>query len=147
MDALRQPGENPVDVPIVCVITRFGLRRARDLLATWRDYRKVMREVRRSQTPGLLRAAFLIENLTTCYSISIWKDYDAIPLFGSNVPQHVIAARRVFGRLSFERERGAEIWSTIWHLTTVSHNLSWDGFDLRSVILSMDRTAAPTGEP
>jgi len=68
---LREPGDHPVDVPIICVITRFGLRSARYLLPTYLDYRRVVREAKASETPGLLRAAFLIENLTTCYSLSI----------------------------------------------------------------------------
>jgi len=133
---LDEPGEHPVDVPITCVITRFGLRSARYLLPTYLDYRRTVREA--AQTPGLLRSAFLIENPTTCYSVSIWESRDAIPRFGTNVPSHVGVARKAFGRVSFREGHGPEIWSTKWRLSAVSNNLNWGEFDLRELILSMN---------
>ncbi len=132
---LDEPGDHPVDVPILCVITRFGLRSPLFLLPTYLDYRRTMKQA--AQTPGLLRSAFLIENLTTCYSLSLWANWNAIPRFGTNVPYHVSAARRVFGRVFFRNGYGPEIWSTKWRLTTVSNNLNWADFDLRGLILSM----------
>lgn len=134
---LDNAGEHPVNVPITCVITRFGLRSARYLLPTYHDYRRVMKKA--AQTPGLLRSAFLIENPTTCYSVSIWASRDVIPHFGTNVPSHVAVARRVFGRVLFREGRGPEIWSTKWQLATVSNNLNWEDFDLRRLILRMSR--------
>jgi hypothetical protein len=134
---LRETGEHPVDVPVVCVITRFGLRNPLQLLATYLDYRRVVGEARRSKTPGLLHSAFLVENLTSCYSLSIWADAGAIPRFGSAVHVHVDVARRVFGRLEFDAERGPELWSTRWHLASVSNNLNWSDLDLRQTILDM----------
>ena len=131
-------GDNPVNVPILCVITRFGLRSVRYLLPTYLDYRRVIRNAEVSKTPGLLRSAFLIENPTTCYSLSIWTSWDAIPHFGTNVPYHVDAARRSFGRLSFKKDHGPEIWSTKWRLVAVSNNLNWGDFDLRGLILGMN---------
>lgn len=136
---LDEPGDHPVDVPITCVITRFGLRSARYLLPTYLDYRRVVREVLQVQTPGLLRSAFLIENPTTCYSVSIWDSRTAIPIFGTRVPYHVSAARRVFGRVRFSKDRGPEVWSTKWRLATVSNNLNWDDLDLRTLILGMSK--------
>lgn len=133
---LREAGGQPVDVPILCVITRFGLRSAWHLLPTYLDFRRVMREARRSATPGLLRAAFLIEDFRTCYSLSVWAELNAIPKFGGNVPSHVDAARRVIGRLAFDPGRGPELWSAKWRLTAVSNNLNWSDFDLRGVIES-----------
>jgi hypothetical protein len=133
---LREPGDHPVDVPIVCVITRFGLRGARHLLPTRLDYRGVLEEAHRTATPGLLRAAFLVESSKACYSLSLWNEPDAIPRFGSNVPSHVDAARRVLGRLAFEPDRGPELWSTKWQLVSVSNNLNWGDFDLRGTIES-----------
>lgn len=132
---LDEAGDHPVQVPILCIITRFGLRSARYLLPTYLDYRRVLKQVKATETRGLLRSAFLIENPRTCYSLSIWSNWDAIPLFGSNVPYHVAAARRVFGRVSFHKERGPEIWSTKWRLVSVSNNLNWEDFDLRILIL------------
>lgn len=135
---LDEPGDHQVDVPIICAITRFGLRNPRYLLPTYLDYQRVIRNLKASKTPGLLRSAFLIENPTTCYSLSIWTSWDAIPRFGSNVPYHVDAARRIFGRTSFKKDRGPEVWSTKWRLVAVSNNLNWGDFDLRKVILGMN---------
>lgn len=133
---LVEPGDHPVDVPVTCVLTRFRLRSARHLLPTYLDYRRVIGEAARAQTPGLLRSAFLIEDPTTWYSLSLWADPDAIPHFGTNVPGHVDAARGVFGRVAMNRGR-PEIWSTKWRLATVSNNLSWGDFDLRGLILGL----------
>lgn len=135
---LEVPGEHPVAAPITCVITRFGLRSACSLLPTYLDYRHVVREAVRRQTPGLLRSAFLIEGPRTWYSLSIWADSGAIPHFGTNVLGHVDAARQVFGRVAFSQNRGPEIWSTKWRLVAVSNNLNWGDFDLRGVILGRD---------
>ncbi len=134
---LQEPGQHAVDVPIMCVLTRFRLRSPFLLLPTYLDYRRVVKDAARVKTPGLLRSAFLVEDLTTCYSLSIWASHDAIAHFGTNVPRHVEAGRRIFGRLSFRKDRGPEIWSTEWRLTYVSNNLNWGDFDLRSLILRM----------
>lgn len=133
---LNTPGDHPVDASVVCVITRFGLRSPRFLLPTYLDYRRVVRQAKATRTPGLLRSAFVIENLRTCYSISFWEDSAAIPWFGTNVPLHVTAANRVFGRVAFCRTRGPEIWSAKWQLASVSNNLNWEDFDLRALILN-----------
>lgn len=127
-------GYRDVDVPVFCVLTRFGLRRPRHLLPTYLDYRRVVKEASQAKSPGLLRSAFLIENSTTCYSLSIWKGTDAIPRFGAAVPEHVTAARRVFQRLMFLPGRGPELWSTKWQLTSTSNNLNWEDFDLRTLL-------------
>lgn len=132
---LREPGDHSVNVPIICVMTRFGLRSPLDLLPTYLDYRRTFKAA--AKTPGLLRAAFLIENLTTCYSLSIWRRWEDIPLFGTNVPHHVEAAHKVFGRMLMSKHGGPELWSTKWQLTKVSNNLNWEDFDLRSIILSL----------
>lgn len=89
------------------------------------------------QVPGLLRSVFLIENLTTCYSLSLWSRWDDIPIFGTRAPYHVRAARSVFGRLQMSKYGGPELWSTKWRLTSISNNLSWEDFDLRALILNM----------
>lgn len=136
---LDESGDHPVDVPIVCVITRFGLRSARYLWPTYLDYRRVIADAEATQTPGLLRSAFLVEDPTTCYSLSLWADRGDIPRFGTNIPYHVNAARRAFGRVSFRKDRGPEVWSTKWRLMAVSNNLNWGDFELRELILGMSR--------
>lgn len=127
------------DSPIVCVVTRFALRQPWHLLQTYLAYRWLLRQMRRKEQVGLLKSTFLIESLTTCYSLSIWADESAIPRFGTSVEEHVAVARDVFGRLRF-RNRRPEIWSTRWRLAEISNNLNWEAFDLRHAI-----GAAPRG--
>ena len=125
------PGHRVVEVPIRCVLTRFGLRAPRHLVPTFREYRQLLRDMPDPQSFGLLRSAFLVENPTTCYTLSLWS---ARPFMSANVPRHVDSARRVFGRLAFEPDRGPELWSTQWRLESVSNNLNWGELDLRTQI-------------
>jgi hypothetical protein len=136
---LDEPGDHSVNVPIVCVITRFGLSSMQYLIPTYFDYRHIIADTKATQTPGLLRSAFLIENPTTCYSLSLWTGLDDIPHFGTNIPYHINAARRAFRRVSFQKDRGPEVWSTKWRLMSVSNNLNWGDFDFRELILGMSR--------
>lgn len=131
---LLYPGEHDVASEVICTLTRFGLRSFGDLVATYRDARVVAAAANASKTPGLLLSRFLVEGPTSGISISLWNDQSAIAHFGTNVPEHVDAARRVFGRLRFDPARGPALWSTKWKLVAVSHNLDWDDFDLRSVL-------------
>lgn len=128
-----QLGQHEVDVPAVCVITRFGLRSPRHLLPTYLDYRRVAADARAEE--GLLRAAFLVEDPSTCYSLSIWEHDDRISGW-RNDRSHVEAARRIFGRLRVDLDRGPEIWSTKWRLMSVSHNLTWPEFPFDAYITS-----------
>jgi hypothetical protein len=132
VQSLTEAGDHEVDAPIMCSITRFGVRNARSLLASYLDYRRLVRLAQESPPEGLLRSAFLVERSTAWYSFSIWSGY---PDFSAQVPAHVDAARRVFGRLSIEPERGPELWSTKWRLVSVTNNLNWDDFDLRQLIV------------
>jgi hypothetical protein len=127
-------GDHPVDAPIVCNLTRFGLRSARHLAPAYRDFRRVSRAASESETPGLHRCAFLVENPTTFYSLSIWADRQAIAQFGTNVASHGDAARRIFRRLAFDEDRGVELSSTKWQLISVTQNVNWDDFDLGSLV-------------
>ena len=136
-ERLQEPGHHSVDVPIICVVTRFGLRSARHLIPTYLEYRRIMREVAQTRTPGLLRSAFLIEPPRTCFSLSIWAGEEAIPHFGTNVISHVEAGNAVFGRLAVAEDGEPEIWSTRWQLTSVSNNLNWEGLNLRELIVRM----------
>lgn len=131
------PGKQPVESSVQCVITRFGLRGSRHLAATYRDYRKVVRQA--AGTAGLLRSAFLVEPPHAAVVLSIWAGEDAIPHFGTNVLEHVRVGNRVFGRLAGDAKRGPELWSTTWQLAAVSNNLNWDGWDLRPAIGQIGR--------
>jgi len=128
----QTPGDHAVDAEVYCALTRFGLKSARHLAPTYREYRAVLRAARGSAVPGLLNAAFLVENPTTCYSLSFWSQE---PALSSRVRRHIDAANRVFGRLTIDPVRGPELWSTRWRLSSVTNNLNWEGFDLREVLL------------
>jgi hypothetical protein len=136
---LQEAGAHRVNVPITCVITRFGLQGARHLLRSYADYRRVVQEATTTQTPGLLQSAFLVESPRVFYNLSLWADEAAIPHFGTNVPAHVHAGNRIIGKVAFAEGRGPEIWSTKWRLVSVSSNLNWGDFDLRSVIVDHGR--------
>lgn len=105
-----------------CVITRLGLRGSRFLLPTYRDYRRLAEQAAEKRPSGLLRNAFLVENPSTCYSLSLWTGQ---PLFSAQVPDHIDVVRRVFGRLALDEERGPELWSTTWRLEHAGNNVKW----------------------
>jgi hypothetical protein len=132
LDRLQTPGDHPVDSDVICVVTRFELRRFWHLWAVRRQYGLVARAA--AHAPGLLKTVFVVENLHSCFTISFWADFASIPLFGTNVPQHVRAARGIFRRLRFDPDRGPEIWSTKWRLRSVSNNLRWGSFDPHSLL-------------
>lgn len=129
--SLKHSGQQSATSSVVLVHTRFGLDHPSDLLRSYRDYREVQRMARGSS--DLLLSCFLIEDLRTFHSLSFWRSDRGIALFGTNVPQHVDAARRAFRRLRFDQERGPELWSTRWRLESVSNNLRWPGLDLDEV--------------
>jgi hypothetical protein len=131
---LRLPGEHDIQVPIVCVMSRFGLRKARHLRVVKRDYEHVTDEIGQSGTPGFLYSAFLVESPRIFHTISFWRDRGAIPQFGTRVPRHVHVARRLFDRVAYDEQAGPEVWSTKWQLIAVSNNLNWGDFDLRREI-------------
>jgi hypothetical protein len=121
-----------VDTTISCVLTRFRLRSCVSLISFYLAFRRVRDEARRIQ--GLLQATFLVENLYTCYTLSIWKDDGAITEFGA-VRSHVAAANSAFGPTYRNDLKRAEIWSAQFRLWAVScHNLNWEGLNLQTVL-------------
>jgi hypothetical protein len=121
-----------VDTPISCVITRFRLRSPWSLARFYLAFRRVRRAAR--DLEGLLQAGFLVENLRTCYTLSLWKDDWAIVDFG-NLRAHVDAANSAFGQTWRTDLKRAEIWSAQFRLWAVScHNLNWEGLDLRTLL-------------
>lgn len=131
-DELLQPGDHQVRTTVVCVMTRFALRSALGMPFAYLDYRRVNKAATR--VPGFLRSAFMIEDHRTCWSISIWRSTSDIPVFGTYVPEHVDVARRMFSRLRMDQSGRPELWSTKWHLSTVSNNLSWSESDFREIV-------------
>ena len=125
-------GFTPVDSGVTCVMTRFQLRSARDLVRFYFLYRRVRRDAHRRS--GLLHAGFLIEGLRTFYSFTLWEDDSAVVEFGTNVYSHVRIASRGLGA-TFRKDLGRpEIWSTQWRLDATSDNLNWEGVELRSLV-------------
>jgi hypothetical protein len=131
-------GDYIVESPVIAVFTRFGLRRPWHLFQTYLAYRWLIGRIRRSAPGGLLKAVFLVENSTTCWSLSLWADESAIPHFGTSVMEHVGVARDVFRRVRFNGDR-PEIWSTKWRLSRVSNNLNWNGCDLSQLTIRQEK--------
>jgi hypothetical protein len=121
-----------MDTTVSCVMTRFRVRSVRSLIPFYLHFRKVRRAS--MKVDGLLKAVFLIENLHTCYTMSIWKNDCAIVEFGG-VYAHVAAANSAFGPTWRNDLRRPEIWSAQFRLWAVSaHNLNWEGLDLQTVL-------------
>ena len=121
-----------MDTTVSCVMTRFRLRSAWSLIPFYRAFRRVRRASIRVN--GLLKAVFLIENLHTCYTMSLWKNDCAIVEFGS-IQAHVSAANSAFKPTWRNDLRRAEIWSAQFRLWAVSaHNLNWEGLDMQTVL-------------
>jgi len=120
-----------IDTTVSCVMTRFRLRSVWSLVPFYLAFRRVRRSSR--DVAGLLKATFLIEDLHTCYTMSLWKDECAIVDFG-RVQAHVSAANSAFRPTWRKDLRRAEIWSAQFRLWAVSaHNLNWEGLDLQTV--------------
>ena len=126
---------------VSCVLTRFRLPTPWLLPSFFLRFRRVRKEAL-ATTPGLIRAVFLVESLRTCYTLSLWTDDNAIVDFGGRVSSHVQAANWAIVRVIRKDLRRPEIWSVQWRLWAVSHNLNWDGVDLRRVLAGQLGTPA-----
>jgi hypothetical protein len=83
----------------------------------------------------LLNASFLVEDLHTCYTMSLWKDDCAILEFSTRVHAHISAANSAFGPTYRADLKRAEIWSAQFRLWAVSeHNLQWEGLGMQEVL-------------
>lgn len=139
VEPLRRPGGRPsatsyerLETQVSCVITRFRLRSPFSLIRFYRAYRRIRRQAR--EIDGLLRTAFLVEGPRTCYTFSLWRDDRAILQFNTLVRSHVQAANGAFGHTFRKDLQRPEIFSAQFRLDAVSHNLNWEGLDLRSVL-------------
>jgi len=123
-----------IDTNISCVFTRFRLRSCLSMIPFYLAFRRVRNDARKNY--GLLVAAFLVENLHTCYTFSLWKEDRAIAEFGA-VRSHVAAANSAFGPTYRPDVNRAEIWSAQFRLWALSrHNLIWDGLELQTLLES-----------
>jgi hypothetical protein len=137
-----------MDSKISCVLTRFRLRSRWSLIGFYFAFRRVRRAA--TDVAGLLKAVFLIEDLRTCYTLSLWRDDAAIIEFG-RVRAHIHAANAAF-RPTYRKDLNRpEIWSAQFRLWAVSsHNLNWQGLDLQSELAdqwSKRKEAARFGFP
>jgi hypothetical protein len=132
-------GYTPLVSEVTCVVTRFELRSAWSLPWMWLSFRRVRAGAR--GISGLLRSAFLVESPRVCFIFSIWSGDAAVLEFGTHVHAHVHAARHTFRRTFNPARRRAEVWSTQWRLGAVSNNLSWQDFDLATVLDEAGRRA------
>jgi hypothetical protein len=125
-----------VGSPVSCILTRFGLRSGFWLPFFFLVFRRVHKEAR-AKVPGLIRAVFLVESPTVCYTLSIWSDDTSIVTFGTHVASHVHAANWSFGRLIRMASGEVELFSAQFGLRATSNNMNWEG-DLRSVVRNVD---------
>ena len=118
-----------VETSVSCLLTRFRLRSLWALIPFYIAFRRVRRSAR--EVDGLINSSFLIENLHTCYTMSLWRDECSIVEFSSRVRTHIGAVRSAFGRTSQSALRRPEIWSAQFRLWAISeHNLQWRGLNL-----------------
>ncbi len=121
-----------VNTTVSCVLTRFRLNSPLSLIPFYLTFRRVRRSAR--GIGGLLKAAFLVENLRTCYTLSLWSNDWAIVEFG-NVHAHIRAARSAFRPTHHKDANRPEIWSAQFRLWAIScHNLAWEGLDLQAML-------------
>src|SRR5258705_11795980 len=123
-DHHRGTSMRPVDSAASCLITRFRLRSPLSLLLFVILYKRIIKQAR---VTGLLKTAFLIENLHTCYTLSLWADERSLCDFNTTVRSHIDAANSCF---RFLRRSGGrpELWSAQFRLCSISsNNLNWPG--------------------
>jgi hypothetical protein len=83
---------------------------------------------------GLVTSAFVVENLRTCFTISLWQDAHSIREFNNKIFSHIKAANWAFTKVSFQ-SGGPRIWSAQFRLSAISpYNFRWDGVDLASIL-------------
>jgi hypothetical protein len=122
-----------VETIISCVLTRFRLRSVWSLIPFYCSFRRVRKTSR--EIGGLLQAVFLVENPHTCYTLSLWRNDNAIVNFGTRVHEHIRAANSAFAPTYNWDMRRPEIWSAQFRLWAVSScNLNWEGLDMRELL-------------
>ena len=117
-----------VDSDVSCMLTRFKLRTPIALIRFFIHYRRVKRQA--DKIDGLIASVFLVEDLTTCYTMSFWKKaYRAIPKFNVRAPDHIHAANSSFEDLKLQDGKPV-LWSAQFRLSAVSpNNFRWDGVE------------------
>ena len=107
-----------------CVLTRFQVRSPLALLRFFRAFRRIRNDARKID--GHILSLFVVESPRCCYTLSLWRDAEAILAFNTSVHSHVQAANACFRDLQFG-PGGAMLWSAEFSLSAVSpYNLRWD---------------------
>ena len=106
---------------MICVTTRFRLRRPWQMLWMYWSFRRMQRDLAAAhESHGLLRHAFLMESPTVFVTLSIWESQEALDRF-ANVSSHVAAVRGAKGVCR-------DIWSAYWRLDAMSaYATAWSG--------------------
>jgi hypothetical protein len=118
---------------VSCVLTRFRLPSFWSLPRFFFAFRRVRKQAL-ATTPGLITAVFLVEAPRICYTLSLWTDDSAIVDFSTRVTSHIPVANWALLHVCRKDLRRPELWSVQWRLWAVSHNLNWDGVDLRGIL-------------
>lgn len=109
-----------VDTSVSCLLTRFKLRSAWSLVRFYRTFRRVRRDA--DTVPGLITSLFLVEDLRTCYTLSLWATPSSIRQFNTDTRAHIRAANKSFKDLEFGPD-GPELWSAQFRLSAVSPHI------------------------
>jgi hypothetical protein len=126
-------GYQRVEGTVSCVLTRFQLPSIWSLARFFMAFRRVRKQAL-SRIPGLIKAVFLVEGPHTCYTLSLWADDNSIVDFGTHVTSHISVANWGLTHVFRKDLQRPEIWSVHWRLWAISHNLNWEGVDLRQVL-------------
>lgn len=114
-----------VDSDCVMVTSRFRVRNPWLLFLCWRDFQRIKAQLREYPVDGLIEYSFAVSSPTTFLSVSIWKDWESIPPFGTSNQAHIEAGNQLFGRVRTIHDGSPEVWSTRWKLEGVSNNDRW----------------------
>lgn len=113
-----------VDSKVFCMLTRIKLKSTRSMWTMYQMYRKIRASA--EDIDGLIVSLFLVAGPRTFFTLSIWKDVDAIYEF-NGLREHVDAANMSFGLVNWLPD-GPEIWSAQFRLSATSpNNLRWSG--------------------
>ena len=116
-----------VETPLYCVLTRIRLRHFWHLPVMWLAYLRIRRQSR--DVPGLVRSAFLVQDVRTFFILSVWEGEQGYAEFGAAAPSHVDAARDAFRTSATSHGDELQIWSIEWRAWAAGYHLNWDGVD------------------
>jgi hypothetical protein len=120
-----------VTTTVACVLTRFKLPSIWLLPQFFLKFRRVRREA--ANLPGLITTVFLVEDLKTCYTLSLWTDDAAISEFGVLL-SHIFAANWSIRHIYRKDSGFVPIWSAQWRLWALGRNLHWDNINIRTIL-------------